>query len=228
MNGRPWNQNEDAVLRRMWSEGRSSPEIGTALKRPPSGVRRRAGVLGLNRRDDQEREHLAQRGRLKHHIRPLYTSTVSDRIANIRDHFASLSHQLREWGRETDKLAKDMGVTLAVALFLVVVSAPAPAADLWHIWPAGTASHRKDLAGTRQPAGVLLYDFHAERVDGKRSYLIRAKDIETAKAAVKTQEGGIEFTRQPFRRPPAWWIPNFYVDPACQHLRGIMYEERHC
>lgn len=119
-------------------------------------------------------------------------------------------------------------ILLIILLFTAPVSARAEMNALWHIWPFDDTPHRKDLSGTRLPAGVVWYDFYLQEVRGKRHLLIRAPDVEAAKAEFLKQERTAQFTRQPFKRPPANWIPSFYVVPACQHLRGILYSERNC
>lgn len=42
-----WNEEEDAILRRMVAEGALDEEIGRALDRVPGGVQRRRQVMGL-------------------------------------------------------------------------------------------------------------------------------------------------------------------------------------
>jgi hypothetical protein len=229
MNGRPFAPREDATLRKMWAAGRSSVEIGKALGRRDSTVRRRAGVLGLTRRDDAERDALAVRGRKRQ--RSVYapeqeSRDVNARIANINAHFDWMKRRLGEIGRELDAML----AAGAVVLFLVLGSAPALAAQdaLWHVWPFDPAPHRKTLAGDWLPKGVVHYDYYLHEVRGTRHLLVRAANVDAAKAEFTKAEPRATFTRQPFRRPPPGWVPTFYVDPACQHLRGIYYSERHC
>lgn len=229
MNGRPFAPREDATLRRMWAAGRSSVEIGKALGRRDSTVRRRAGVLGLDRRDNAERDAMAVRGRKQSrsvHAPEQESRDVWARIANIKAHFDWMKRRLGEIGRELD----DMLAAGAVALVLALASAPAMADQgaLWHIWPFDPAPHRKTLTGDWLPKGIVHYDYYLHEVRGTRHLLVRAASVDAARAEFIKAEPGATLTRQPFSRPPADWIPTFYVVPACQHLRGIFYSERHC
>lgn len=109
MNGRPFSARDDHILRTMWAQGKSSVEIALRLARRDTSVRRRAGILGLARRDAEETEHLAKAGRAATSMRPIYSQSVAERVKMIRGHFARLSDRLDAWGAETDRLARDMG-----------------------------------------------------------------------------------------------------------------------
>jgi inosine/xanthosine triphosphate pyrophosphatase family protein len=92
----------------------------------------------------------------------------------------------------------------------------------------GVRSARFAGEGADMAANRALLLERLREVRGKRSLLVRAESMEAAKAVLLRDERSATFTRQPFTRPPSGWVPEFYLVPACQHLRGIYYGENDC